>query len=56
VPSYTVMDVRYGIRLRRDLELTLAAQNLLDAPHAEFGAGGTSLVSKGGYVELRWTP
>jgi len=54
VPSYTVMDVRYGMRLRRDLELTLAAQNLLDAPHAEFG--GTSVVSKSGYVGLKWTP
>jgi iron complex outermembrane recepter protein len=56
VASYTVMDVRYGMPLRRDLELTLAAKNLLDAPHAEFGANGASLVSKGGYVELRWTP
>jgi len=56
VPSYTVMDVRYGIPLRRDLELSFAARNLLDAPHAEFGAGGASMVSKGGYVELKWTP
>ena len=56
VASYTVMDVRYGVPLRRDLELILAAKNLLDAPHAEFGANGTSLVSKGGYVELKWTP
>jgi len=38
--------------LRRDLELILAAKNLLDAPHAEFGAGGASMVSKGAYVEL----
>ena len=56
VPSYTVMDVRYGMPLRRDLELSFAARNLLDAPHAEFGAGGASMVSKGGYVELKWTP
>jgi iron complex outermembrane receptor protein len=56
VPSYTVMDVRYGMPLRRDLELSFAARNLLDAPHAEFGAGGASVVSKGGYVELKWTP
>ena len=56
VPSYTVMDVRYGRLLRRNLELILAAKNLLDAPHAEFGAGGASMVSKGAYVELKWTP
>jgi iron complex outermembrane receptor protein len=56
VPSYLAVDVRYGIPLRRDLELSLVGQNLLDAPHAEFGAGGVSMVGKGGYVRLEWTP
>ena len=38
VPAYTAMDMRYGWKLRRDLELSLVGQNLFDKQHAEYGA------------------
>ena len=36
VPSYTRMDVRWGWRPQRGLELSLTARNLLDPQHPEF--------------------
>ena len=36
VPSYTAMDVRFGWRVRPDLELSLTGQNLLGDGHGEF--------------------
>jgi iron complex outermembrane receptor protein len=41
VPGYTVVDVRCGWRPRRDLEVSLAAQNLFDHGHGEFTAAAT---------------
>jgi iron complex outermembrane receptor protein len=38
VPAYTALDVRYAWKPRRDLELSLSAQNLLGRNHVEFGA------------------
>jgi iron complex outermembrane receptor protein len=40
VPSYTALDLRYGWRLRKGLELSLIGQNLFEARHAENGAPG----------------
>jgi iron complex outermembrane receptor protein len=37
VPAYTTLDVRYGWRVRRDLELSVTGMNLLDRSHPEFG-------------------
>jgi iron complex outermembrane receptor protein len=36
VPSYVAVDVRFAWKSRRDLELSLTAQNLFDNAHAEF--------------------
>jgi iron complex outermembrane receptor protein len=38
VPSYTTMDVRYGVRIGRGLELSVVGQNLLDRSHPEYGS------------------
>ena len=38
VPSYTAVDLRWGWSLRPDLELSLAARNLTDRRHPEWGA------------------
>lgn len=41
IPAYTRLDLRWGWRPSRDLELSLAARNLLDPRHPEFfNAGG----------------
>ncbi|MGJ7916691.1 TonB-dependent receptor plug domain-containing protein [Massilia sp. LXY-6] len=41
VPSYTAVDLRYGWRIRKGLELSLIGRNLFDPNHAESGAPGT---------------
>jgi iron complex outermembrane receptor protein len=38
VPAYTAFDARLGWKVRRDLEISLTAQNLFDPRHAEWGA------------------
>jgi len=38
VPNYITMDLRLGWHPRRDLEIALVGQNLLDDHHPEFGA------------------
>jgi iron complex outermembrane receptor protein len=40
VPAYTELDARMAWQPRRNLELSLAGQNLLHRAHAEFGAPG----------------
>jgi iron complex outermembrane receptor protein len=37
VPSYVSLDMRVGLRLLDGLELSVAAENLLDDRHPEFG-------------------
>ena len=37
VPGYTAVDARLGWKPRRDLELSVTAQNLFDPRHAEWG-------------------
>ncbi|MBK4736738.1 TonB-dependent receptor [Noviherbaspirillum sp. DKR-6] len=55
LPAYTAIDMRYGWKLRRDLELSLLGQNLFDAKHAEFGAApGRALYERALYVKLVW--
>ena len=39
--AYTVVDARLGWRPRRDTELSLLVQNVLDKDHAEFGPVAT---------------
>jgi len=56
VPAYLAVDVRYGWRIRRDLEVSLVAQNLFDPSHPESGdAPGRSEFARGAYLKLRWT-
>ena len=41
VPSYTAVDLRWGWRVRPELELSLAVRNLTDPRHPEFGPAAT---------------
>jgi iron complex outermembrane receptor protein len=40
VPAYTAVDLRWGWRVRPDLELSLALRNLTDPQHPEWGTAG----------------
>jgi iron complex outermembrane receptor protein len=44
VPSYTTMDLRYGCKVRPDLEISITGQNLIGGTHAEFGDAATRSV------------
>jgi iron complex outermembrane receptor protein len=37
VPAYTALDARWGWRVRRDLELSVALRNLGEPRHPEWG-------------------
>jgi iron complex outermembrane receptor protein len=55
VPAYTALDLRYGVRLRPGVELSVVGQNLLDPGHAEFGtAPGRAEIERGVGVWLKW--
>jgi iron complex outermembrane receptor protein len=55
VPAYTAVDMRYGWKLHRDLELSLVGQNLFDAKHAEYGAAlARSVYERALFVKLVW--
>lgn len=55
VPGYTAVDARFALRLERDLELSLTAQNLFDRNHPEFGSAvGRSQIPAGIFVKLLW--
>lgn len=41
VPSYTAVDLRWGWRVRPDLELSLSVRNLGDGRHPEWGSPAT---------------
>ena len=57
VPAYLAVDVRYGWRARRDLEVSLTVQNLSDSSHPESGAApARSEFARGAFLMLRWTP
>ena len=57
VPAYTALDARLGWQLRRDLELSLLAQNLLGKRHSEFeGAAVASEFDRRLYLRLVWRP
>lgn len=56
VPAYTAVDCRFGWKVRRDLELSLIAQNMLDPSHAEFGAApNRSEIDRSIFAKLVWT-
>jgi iron complex outermembrane receptor protein len=55
VPAYTAVDVRLGWKIRRDVELSLIGQNLLDASHPEFGAApNRNEIKRNFLVRLVW--
>lgn len=56
VPSYLVADVGVAWRARRDLNLSVVAQNLLDSHHPEQSGATTTEVQRSIYVKLRWEP
>ncbi len=57
VPAYTTLDARIGWRVSRALELSVAAQNLLDRDHAEWGsAGARAAQERAFFVKLAWRP
>lgn len=56
VPSYTALDLRYGWRIRKGLELSLIGRNLLDPKHGETGAaGGRGSYERAALLKLVWT-
>jgi iron complex outermembrane receptor protein len=57
VPAYTALDLRYGWRLHKGLELALIGQNLVDPHHAEAGAApGRHSYGRAVLLKLVWTP
>jgi iron complex outermembrane receptor protein len=57
VPAYTAVDLRYGWRIRKDLEVALIGQNLFDPHHAEAGAApGRHSYERNVLLKLVWTP
>jgi iron complex outermembrane receptor protein len=57
VPAYTAVDLRYGWRMSKELELALIGQNLFDPRHAEYGAApGRHSYERGVLLKLVWTP
>jgi iron complex outermembrane receptor protein len=56
VPAYSGVDVRYGWRIHRGLELSVTGQNLFADKHAEYGGPATrSVFDRAVYVKLVWT-
>jgi iron complex outermembrane receptor protein len=57
LPDYLALDMRYGWRMRRDLELSLTVQNLGDPGHPESGtAASRSEIVRSVSLKLRWSP
>lgn len=43
VSAYTTLDLRFGWKVRPDLELSVVGQNLFNSTHVEFGADATGI-------------
>jgi iron complex outermembrane receptor protein len=55
VPAYTAVDARLAWRPRRDLELSVTLNNLLDAKHPEFGTPATrSEFERSVFLKMLW--
>lgn len=57
VSAYTTLDLRLGWKPRRDLDLSLVGQNLLDRRHVEFSSdfAATSEIARSVYLKATWT-
>ncbi|MDB5888114.1 MAG: TonB-dependent receptor [Rhodocyclales bacterium] len=54
VPAYTTADVRFGWKLRQDLDLSIVGQNLFDH-HSEYGTQtNRTEIAPAFYVKLLW--
>lgn len=57
VPSYTTVDARFGWHVSRELELSLALQDLFDRSHPEWGAPLTRAeIRRGAFFKVLWRP
>lgn len=57
VPAYTVLDARIGWRPVRNLELSLAVQNVFDREHAEWGVDGNrASFGRNFFLKAVWRP
>ena len=55
IPDYTAVDARIAWKARRDVELSLTAQNLFDPGHQEWGAPGVlPEVRRAWFAKLLW--
>jgi iron complex outermembrane receptor protein len=55
VPAYTAVDLRYGWRMRSELELSVALRNAFDEKHAEFNETPTrSEIAREIYAKIEW--
>lgn len=55
VPAYTAVDLRYGWKVRPDLELSLIGLNLLDPRHPEWAAApGRSEYERSVFIKAVW--
>jgi iron complex outermembrane receptor protein len=56
VPRYTAVDLRYGWRVRPDLELSLIARNAFDPEHPEFNSSPRrSEIERSVLLAAKWT-
>lgn len=55
VPAYTAVDARIGWRVNRDVDLSLALENLTDQRHIEFGnPAQTTVFGRAAFLKLAW--
>jgi iron complex outermembrane receptor protein len=54
VPAYTAVDLRWGWKVSREVELSLTLQNLFDPEHPEFNAAPRSEFERGAFLKLLW--
>ena len=55
VPAYTAYGARIGWRVRRDLEISVTGNNLVDPRHAEWGAApGRAEYERSWFLKLLW--
>lgn len=55
VPAYTALDLRYGWKIDKNLELSIVGQNLFDPKHPEFSsAANRPEYDRGLFAKVQW--
>jgi iron complex outermembrane receptor protein len=55
VPDYVALDARLGWKIRKDLDISLIGNNLVDSDHTEFGtASARSSLGRTVYGRIQW--